>query len=129
MNIVPSAVSPHSSPRPSDLTDSTSPQLSADSAEASCLECLEQAEVCREQARAAVRLKRFKAARGLFSTAAALCRRALSICGERLEARRDANERLRQIEDEMKAYGELDKSLGRPLKAHAVVPSKSDKSQ
>ena len=92
----------------------------------SSLECLEEAEICREQAREAVRLKRFKAARGLFSTAASLCRRAIEVCGERLEARREANERLRQIEDEMSAYSELAKSLGRPLKTGAVAsPSKS----
>ena len=35
---------------------------------------LEQAEVCREQAREAARLKRFRSALGLFATASALCR-------------------------------------------------------
>ena len=75
-------------------------------------DCLAQAEICREQARIAASLKRFKAARGLFSTAIALCRQAMLLGGE---ACSDAKDRLRQLNDEMLAYAELAKSMERPL--------------
>ena len=67
---------------------------------------LEQAEVCREQARDAANLKRFHAALGLFATAATLCRHAVT-----LEA--DASvtlliqDKLQQIEIEAASYYEL----------------------
>ena len=71
------------------------------------LSCLEQAEICQEQARDAARLKRFKAALGLFSTASALCRRAVSSQGADDSTRAIAHDRLRQIDMEMAMYNEL----------------------
>ncbi len=76
---------------------------------------IEQAEVCREQARDAASLKRFHAALGLFATAATLCRHAVT-----LEADTSASlliqDQLRQIEVEAASYYELararDKSHG-----------------
>ena len=79
------------------------------------LSCLEQAEICREQARDAVRLKRFRAALGLFSTASALCRRASVFQGADEAVRTMAVDRLRQIEMEMATYAELVRSLERPF--------------
>lgn len=87
-------------------------------------ECLEQAEICREQARAAARLKRFKAARGLFATAISLCQRALGLktngpapaAGQTDEAQ----EYLRQLTMEMSTYSELAKSMERPLCSKAT---------
>lgn len=76
------------------------------------LECLEQADICCEQARAAASLKRFTAARGLFNTAVALCQRAVALNGV---ARADAEGRLRQLHSEMSAYSELARSKERPL--------------
>lgn len=71
---------------------------------------LEQAEVCREQARDAASLKRFYAALGLFATAATLCRHAVT-----LEADASASllikERLQQIEVEAATYYELARSI------------------
>lgn len=68
---------------------------------------LQQAEICREQARDAARLKRFGAAFGLFSTAATLCRHVFGAqqCDE--TARTLAAERLRQIDIEVATYAEL----------------------
>lgn len=76
---------------------------------------LEQAEVCREQARDAARLKRFRAALGLFSTAAALCKHACAMeaCDECTRAL--ANERLAQIDIEAAAYADLVRAMERPL--------------
>ena len=87
---------------------------------ATYLDCLEQAEICREQARAAARLKRFKAARGLFSTAIALCRQAMLLGGE---ACSEAKDRLRQLNDEMLAYTELAKSMERPFLMRVEAPA------
>ena len=75
-------------------------------------EFLEQAEVCREQAHDAVRLKRFKAACGLFTTAIALCNRAVTMGGE---ACTDARDSLRQMQMELATYSELARSMERPL--------------
>jgi len=76
--------------------------------------CLQQAEVCREQARDAVRLKRWKAAYGLFTTAIALCNRAATIGGDACTEAKDA---LRQMQIEMATYGELARSMEKPLLA------------
>lgn len=90
-------------------------KLSTDPADsASYKEFLEQAEVCREQARDAVRLKRWKAACGLFSTAIALCNRAATLSGEACTEARDA---IRQMQMEMATYGELARSMEKPLLA------------
>jgi hypothetical protein len=77
-------------------------------------ECLEQAEICREQARAAARLKRWKAARGLFDTAISLCQRALGVRSAQ-EDDRQAQEYLNQLTMEISTYSELAKSMERPL--------------
>lgn len=75
--------------------------------------CLQQAEICREQARDAARLKRFHAAFGLFSTAAALCRHAVAIQDADESARSLASDCLQQIDIEMATYAELARSLER----------------
>lgn len=75
---------------------------------------LEQAEVCREQAREAARLKRFGAALGLFATAASLCRHATTI-GTDVSTGFEINDCLRQIELEAATYFELARSLERPM--------------
>lgn len=67
---------------------------------------LEQAEVCREQAREAARLKRFGAALGLFATAATLCRHVKSIETD-ARACSQIDDRLRQIDLEAATYSEL----------------------
>jgi hypothetical protein len=86
---------------------------------------LEQAEVCREQAHDAVRMKRWKAAYGLFSTAVALCNRAAAMGGD---ACTEAREALRQMQIEMATYGELARSMEKPLLAAPVLsPLPSDK--
>lgn len=77
--------------------------------------CLLQAEICREQARDAARLKRFRAAFGLFSTAAALCRHVASVVENDEGTRRLAAEQLHQIDLEMATYAEY----ARAAKAHA----------
>lgn len=85
---------------------------------------LKQAEVCREQAHDAVRLKRWKAACGLFSTAIALCNRAAALGGE---ACTEAKEALRQMQTEMATYSELARSMDKPLLAMPTMASeKSD---
>lgn len=66
---------------------------------------LEQAEVCREQAREAARLKRFRSALGLFATASALCRHVESKGDEAQTAL--AQERLQSLSLESATYGEL----------------------
>jgi hypothetical protein len=83
--------------------------------------CLEQADICCEQARMAARLKRFKAAYGLFSTAQALYRRATALGGD---ACTEAKERLHHITVEMAAYGELAKSVARPVRPRAAMPAR-----
>ena len=82
-------------------------------------EFLEQAEVCREQAHDAVRLKRFKAACGLFTTAIALCNRAVTLGGE---ACTDARDSLSQMQMELATYSELCRSMERPLMAPILRP-------
>jgi hypothetical protein len=74
---------------------------------------LQQAEICREQARDAARLKRFQAAFGLFATAAALCRHASSIQEADENDKTLAADRLHQIDIEMATYTELVRSLER----------------
>ncbi len=77
---------------------------------------LEQAEVCREQARDAARLKRFRAALGLFVTAANLCRHARKSAGAdaaNAEVFDLASLRLEQIDLEMATYTELARSHDR----------------
>ncbi len=82
---------------------------------------LEQAEVCREQARDAARLKRYRAALGLFSTAAALCKHARSMdsCDEC--TRELARERLEQIDMEAATYVELARAMERPVSSIKVA--------
>ncbi len=72
---------------------------------------LEQAEVCREQAREAARLKRFRSALGLFATASALCRHVESKGDEAQIAL--AQERLQSLSLESTTYGELARSARR----------------
>ena len=76
---------------------------------------LEQAEVCREQAREAARLKRFGAALGLFATAATLCRHAETIETDASTASQ-INDRVRQIDVEAATYSELARSMERPAR-------------
>ncbi len=66
---------------------------------------LEQAEVCREQAREAARLKRFRSALGLFATASALCRH-VALNGSEGERAR-ASEFLSALAIEMATYNDL----------------------
>lgn len=75
--------------------------------------CLQQAEICREQARDAARLKRFGAAFGLFTTAATLCRHVFGREQTDPSTRDLAKERLRQIDIEMATYAELARSSGK----------------
>ena len=75
-------------------------------------DCLTQAEICREQAREAASLKRYAAARGLFSTAVSLYQRATALGGGL-----HSEEALRQLNTEMFAYSELTRSRTRPLLA------------
>lgn len=67
---------------------------------------LEQAEVCREQARDAANLKRFHAALGLFATAATLCRHAVTLESD-ASATLLIQDQLQQIEVEAASYYEL----------------------
>lgn len=71
---------------------------------------LEQAEVCCREARVAARMKRLRAACGLFQTAQSLLKRAIETGGA---ARQEAAERLAQIGNEAAVYAELcrDKTL------------------
>ena len=73
---------------------------------------LEQAEVCREQARDAANLKRFHAALGLFATAATLCRHAVTLESD-ASATLLIHEQLQQIEVEAASYYELTRSRER----------------
>lgn len=82
---------------------------------------IEEAEICCEQARVAARGRRFRAARGLFSTAAALYQQALSQDGVSYES---ITRRLKQIETESAAYSELAGSLARPL-ASSTTPAQT----
>ena len=70
---------------------------------------LEQAEVCREQARDAANLKRFHAALGLFATAATLCRHAVTLETD-ASATLLIQDQLQQIEVEAATYYELARS-------------------
>ncbi len=83
---------------------------------------LKQAEVCREQAHDAARLKRWKAACGLFATAVALCNRAATLGGD---ACTEAKEALRQMQTEMASYSELARSMEKPLMATPTMASLS----
>lgn len=74
---------------------------------------LQQAEICREQARDAARLKRFGAAFGLFTTAATLCRHVFGAEQTDPSVRDLALERLHQIDTEMAAYAELARTAAR----------------
>lgn len=76
------------------------------------LSFIEQAEVCRAQARDAARLKRFRAALGLFRTALNLCRHAEKT-GETNESRLLAAEKIEQIDLEFATYNEMARSLER----------------
>ena len=75
-------------------------------------ELLEQAEICREQAHDAVRLRRWKAATGLFATAVGLCGRAVQTGGDECT---EASDALRQMQVEMSTYDELARSMCKPL--------------
>ncbi|MBV9468206.1 MAG: hypothetical protein JO316_03010 [Abitibacteriaceae bacterium] len=70
--------------------------------------CLEQAELCCEQARQAARARRFKAACGLFTTASDLYRRALNLDSASYPA---VENRLRAIEVEINTNTELAKDM------------------
>lgn len=87
-----------------------------------CADCLWQAEICCEQARAAARLKRLHAACGLFATAQSLLTRAIASSGDLcVEACDDAREKLKNITSEMATYADLAKSAARPMRAlHAT---------
>ncbi|HEX9997770.1 MAG TPA: hypothetical protein VGB45_11545 [Abditibacterium sp.] len=74
------------------------------------ISCLQQAEICREQARDAARLKRFSAAFGLFMTATGLCRHALSFQEIDEMTRSLACDQIMQIDLEMATYAELFKA-------------------
>jgi hypothetical protein len=73
---------------------------------------MEEAEICCEHARIAGRQRRYRAAIGLFTTAATLYRHAGAIDGVSYPA---IEERLRHIDTEMSAYSELARSMSRPL--------------
>lgn len=104
--------------------------------------CLVQARICREQAQEAARLKRFKAAVGLFQTAISLCQRAVTLRKSPPLASLDSNavasissaqstpgqdapaapandgearEYLQVLAVELSAYDELARSMNRPL--------------
>lgn len=72
-----------------------------------CQSCLQQADICREQARDAARLKRFRAAFGLFSTASTLCKHVFAGQEADEPTKLLAIEYLRQIDIEMATYAEL----------------------
>ena len=89
-------------------------------------ECLHQAEICREQAQEAARLKRFHAALGLFQTAIVLCQRAVGLrsaprsvveAAEPFEApdEDEASKYLQVLTIEMATYADLARSLERPI--------------
>ena len=86
---------------------------------------LEQAEICREQARNAARMKRWKAARGLFDTAIGLCQRALGL-RPGSDERNEAQEYLQQLTMEVSTYSELANSKERPFVGHATTTSSFD---
>lgn len=89
--------------------------VSVSSPEANDLSWLQQAEIFREQAREAARLKRYKAALGLFSTAATLCRNA----SENDKAAQSLD-LLHQIDVEAATYQELARSMNKPLNRRAA---------
>jgi hypothetical protein len=70
------------------------------SADAAFQKFVEEAEICCEHARLAARLKRYKSARGLFLTAAALYQQALKVAGISYPS---LENRLREIELEIAA--------------------------
>ncbi len=74
---------------------------------------IEQAEVCREQARDAASLKRFHAALGLFATAATLCRHAVTLEAD-VSATLLIQDQLQQIEVEAASYYELARAMEKP---------------
>lgn len=88
-------------------------------------QCLQQVEICCEQARDAARRRRFEAAIGLFSTAVALCRRALSSAKISETGRRALKENLDRISSEMAAYTQLVSSLHRPLHTPLAVSNRA----
>lgn len=75
--------------------------------------CLQQVEICLEQARDAARLKRFGAAFGLFTTAATLCRHVSGAEQTDELTRHLVCERLHQIDIEMATYAELARTTGK----------------
>lgn len=85
-------------------------------------QCLEQVEICCEQARDAARFKRFLAAAGLFSTAVALCRRALSSTRINDASRSTLKECVDRISGEMAAHAQLARSMNRPLHTPLQTP-------
>jgi lipopolysaccharide biosynthesis regulator YciM len=86
---------------------------------------LEQAEICCEQAREATRRRRFDAARGLFATAVALCRRALAATGVNgdIKSNQQLQQQVERISSEMAAHSLLARSMQRPLRASAAPSS------
>lgn len=79
--------------------------------------CLQQARTCREQAREAIQLKRFRAAMGLFATATALCRRAQQLQEADDQTLASAAIELREIATEVSTYREFAVSMQHPLMA------------
>ena len=95
-----------SSQNPKSGQTKTSMKLKVPRYEKAASSFMEQAEVCREQARDAANMKRFHAALGLFATAATLCRHAATletdVCATQL-----IKDQLQQIEVEAASYYEL----------------------
>ena len=95
-------------------------------------DCIAQSEIFCEQARQAARCKRFEAARGLFSTAVVLCRRALSFLptnktGDKPDhksenpARIALKRHLDYVLSEMAAHAQLARSMQRPMHTPAKL--------
>ncbi|HEX8551557.1 MAG TPA: hypothetical protein VF681_08365 [Abditibacteriaceae bacterium] len=87
----------------------------------SCRDCIAQADICREHARAAAERKRFNAALGLFRTAQGLYSRAATLGGD---ACVEARERLKTLSVEMATYAELARPRATPVAAR--VPLRRD---
>ncbi len=102
------------------------PDLLVENSDAiSVRDCLEQVEICCEQARDASRCRRFQAAIGLFSTAVALCRRALSFAKIDDATRQVVRDKLERVSDEMAIYAQLAQSMKRPLHASSASSATS----
>lgn len=102
----------------------SSSQIPNENAEAIALrDCLSEVEICCEQARDASRCRRFGAAVGLFSTAVALCRRALASAKIDDATRQTLREKIERVSSEMAAHAQLARSMQRPLRAPSNTPT------